>query len=358
MRKCNRKLANGKQIVLRKGDEVYVGVDAHKKDDHVAVLRNGREVATWVMPHGNEAMVKALEPMKKHLKCVAYEAGPTGYGLARALKAAGLPVMVAAPGKTPRPANQGSKTDRLDCIELAEHAAKNDLKGVAIPTEVQEADRQVVRLRGQLVSKLRRVKQQIKGFLLYYGLEEPVGRGCWSAQGISALGQMKLLAPLRFALDILLEELKHLADMLKRVEKELQQTGAEARHREQQERLQTHPGVGWRTAMTYRMELFRPERFESQEDLARYLGLAPAVRDSGQKHRAGHVIRAGCGQLRAMLVEASWRWVRDDPGARRVYRRIVRNTGSAKKAIVAMARRMGVNLWLMLLRKESYRPAV
>jgi len=54
IRKCNTKLANGKRIVLRKGDEVYVGVDAHKKDDHVAVLRNGREVATWVMPHSQE----------------------------------------------------------------------------------------------------------------------------------------------------------------------------------------------------------------------------------------------------------------------------------------------------------------
>src|SRR3990170_5914088 len=162
MKKCNTKLANGKQIVLRKGDEVYVGVDAHKKDDHVAVLRNGQEVATWVMPHRSETLVKALEPMKKHLKCVAYEAGPTGYGLARALHRAGLPVMVAAPGKTPQPANRGSKTDRLDCRDLAEHAQKNDLKGVAIPTEAQEADRQVGRVRGQLVSKLRRVKQQIK----------------------------------------------------------------------------------------------------------------------------------------------------------------------------------------------------
>src|SRR3972149_3797138 len=80
MKKCNTKLANGKQIVLRKGDEVYVGVDAHKKDDHVAVLRNGQEVATWVMPHRSETLVKALEPMKKHLKCRAYEAGPRAFG--------------------------------------------------------------------------------------------------------------------------------------------------------------------------------------------------------------------------------------------------------------------------------------
>jgi transposase len=265
---------------------------------------------------------------------------------------------VVAPGKIPRPANRGSKTDRLDCRELAERAEKGDLKAVEIPTEEQEGDRQVVRLRGQLVNKLRRVKQQIKGFLLYYGLQEPAGLAHWNAEGIAALGELELLAQLRFALDILVEELKSLKEILKRVEKRLMEIGAQACHREEQERLQTHPGVGWRTAMTFRAEVFQPERFGRTEQLSRYVGLAPRVRQSGQTRHGGPLIRAGCGQLRAMLVEASWRWVRDDPGARRVFRRIMRNTGSSKKAIVAMARRMAVNLWLMMRRRETYRFAV
>jgi hypothetical protein len=61
--------------------------------------------------------------------------------------------------------------------------------------------------------------------------------------------------------------------------------------------------------------------------------------------------------LRSLLIEASWRWIRDDAAAAKTYRRLVRNTGSGQKAVVAMARRMAVHLWCMLCRGQEYRPA-
>jgi transposase len=123
-----------------------------------------------------EAITRSLLPMKPFLKKVVYEAGPTGYGLARALQKAGLPIQVLAPGKIEREPNPGSKTDRLDCRKLAEYAEeKKSLKAVAIPTEEEEADRQVWRLRDQLMTQQRRVKQQIKSLLLQNSLAEPEG---------------------------------------------------------------------------------------------------------------------------------------------------------------------------------------
>ncbi len=104
-------------------------------------------------------------------------------------------------------------------------------------------------------------------------------------------------------------------------------------------------------------ELHNPERFESKEQVACYLGLAPRVRQSGEIRREGPTIRAGQGILRSKLVEASWVWIRQDETAARTYGRLCRNTGSGKKAIVGLARRMGVNLWAMTVKGEPYRPA-
>ena len=61
----------------------------------------------------------------------SYEAGPTGYGLARALDRAGVECVVAAPGKIPRGATEKVKTDRRD----AEHLVRLLLAGKLHPVE-------------------------------------------------------------------------------------------------------------------------------------------------------------------------------------------------------------------------------
>lgn len=84
-------------------------------------------------------------------------------------------------------------------------------------------------------------------------------------------------------------------------------------------------------------------------------GLAPQVRQSGQTRHEGGLLKSGNARLRTVLVEAAWRWVRYDGAAASRYRRLVANTGSGKKAIVAMARRLGVLLWRLSVHGEPYR---
>jgi transposase len=351
------KLGNVKSVRASEGDVMTVGLDVHKASVHAALRRNGQEVATWVMPMDNKTIVASLKRFGPALKKVVYEAGPTGYGLGRALKKAGLPGEVIAPGKVPQAPNPDSKSDRLDCRKLAEEAQKGSLKAIAIPTEQEEADRQLARLRDQLIVKQRRVKQQIKSLLLQQGLPEPVGLAHWSAEGLAALKGMRLRHQLQLSLEVLVEELEHLVAWRKRVERHEAWLMKQRRHRKSAQLLQTHPGVGVVTATAFRLEVYQPERFTSAEQLAKYVGLAPRVRQSGPKRRGGPLIKAGRGSLRALLIEASWRWVRDDVAAAKTYRRLVRNTGSGQKAIVAMARRMAVHLWCMLCRREAYRRA-
>ena len=91
-----------------------------------------------------------------------------------------MPVTVIAASKTPRQSAADSKTDLMDAKKLAEYAAKGLLRRIAIPTRLQEADRQLVRTREQLVDKQTCVKLQIKSFLLQHGIHQPEGSlGVW-----------------------------------------------------------------------------------------------------------------------------------------------------------------------------------
>jgi len=353
------KLGNVKSASASEGERMTVGLDVHKATAYAAVRKNGQEIATWVMPMDNQTIVASLKRFGPALKKVVYEAGPTGYGLARALKKAGLPVEVIAPGKVPQAPNADSKTDRLDARKLAEEAEKGSLQKavIAIPTEQEEADRQLARLRDQLIGKQRRVKQQIKSLLLQHGLPEPAGLAHWSAEGLAALKAMRLRHQLQLSLEVLVGELEHLVVLRKRVERHEVWLMKQRRHRRGARLLQTHPGVGVVTATAFRLEVYQPERFATPEQLAKYVGLAPRVRQTGPKRRGGPLIPAGRGSLRSLLIEASWRWIRDDAAAAKTYRRLVRNTGSGQKAVVAMARRMAVHLWCMLCRGQEYRPA-
>jgi transposase len=146
-------------------DKIYLGVDVHKIHYHVAIWHNGRIGCVYSISSDNNKLLRDLKRIRGSLKNIVYEAGPTGYSLVRLLLSAKLPAEVVAATKTPRMVDSAGKTDRLDCQQLAEYAAKGLLTYIAIPTEQQESDRQVVRLRDQLMSKRKRVMQQIKSFL-------------------------------------------------------------------------------------------------------------------------------------------------------------------------------------------------
>jgi len=352
---------DGGAIAVRGSDEVYVGLDVHKETIHAAVWLNGRMRKTWSMPADVAGAIRALEPFRGAVKEVVYEAGPTGYSLARGLQEAGLPVAVVAPSLTPRTSGRDSKSDRLDCRKLAEFAAAGLLRPTAIPSPQEESERQILRQRDQLISKRRRVKQQIKSFLLQHGIATPptLCGPTWSKAGVKALHQLSLPDNLRFCLDVLLTELDHFNQCIERVKNRMRTLSRQARFSDRLERLQTHPGVGPVVALSFLTEMYQAERFPGPREVARYVGLAPQVRQSGQTRREGPILKTGRSALRSLLVEAAWQWVRKDPAAAAIYGRLVCNTGRGKKAIVAMARKLAINLWMMLIREESYRsPAV
>ena len=136
-------------------------------------------------------------------------------------------------------------------------------------------------------------RQQIKSFLLVHGIAQPVGLNCWSDKGIDGLRSLKLDEQLRFCLDVLIEEEQHAYKQVEKVTLELKKLATEERFRERIRCLRSVPGVGLLTAMTFATELIAPERFDEAGEVARMLGLAPRVRQSGDRRREGSLMKEG-----------------------------------------------------------------
>ena len=341
---------------LEDGEAIHVGVDVHKASYSVALYSVDRGLlTTWIQPARPELLIERLQPIRGAVAQIVYEAGPTGFGLARRLRAEGYKAQVIAPSKLLAPVGPEAKSDRLDCHRLAQFSAKGLLHPVRVLTEQEEADRQVLRLREQLVRKTHAVQSQIKSFLLQHGIDEPAGLGHWSKASVTVLRGLVLLPELRFCLDLLLDELAHAQEQVKRVTVRLKELAETDRHRKATAVLSSVPGVGMLTAAAFRLELPEPRRFDHDAQVARMIGLAPQVRQSGETRREGGLLKSGNARLRTVLVEAAWRWIRYDEAAARRYRQLVANTGSSKKAVVAMARRLGVLLWRLSVHGELYR---
>jgi transposase len=338
-------------------ESFWIGLDVHKRSYHVALLRADGKTFTFTTVASPEAFVRQLGQLNIQVAGVAYEAGPTGFSLARALQEEGLPVTVAAPSKIPRSVSPGAKTDRLDCLKLAHYAAKGLIRPIAVPTAEEEAERALLRRRHQLVDRIRQCKQRIKGFLLYHGFKETDAIKNWRSDFKDHIAALPLSTEGRLTIDSHLRELVFLQQELSEVASQLEQLNRHPKHRPVIQALTTVPGVGKVVATTFHLELFRPERFNRAEEVTSYLGLAPTVRHSGEKTPRGYLMPVGQKRLRSLLIEAAWVWRAKDAKAGELYNKLLSKTGIPQKAIAALARKLAIILWRLSIEQRAYRPA-
>jgi len=357
MEKVTSQPKNSKSKINFASDErVFIGVDVHKHSYTVAFYTEkfGHGDA-FVMDAKPLDLIRKLEPMKERIERVVYEAGLTGYGLVRQLRAAGIRADVVNSGKIPRPATEQTKTDRIDCRKLAEYAACGLLKYIGVPDEQQDVDRQLLRLRDVCVQSIQKTKVRIKSFLSYNGIKEPKGLENWSRDGVKSLKSLKLNPELRFNLDMQLGELGSAEARLKKINARIAEMEKEDRYAGNSANLRTITGIGVITAMKVLTEMFQPERFEKETEVAKMMGLSPRISQSGETRRNNGLSPSGNRRLRTCLIEAAWRWRRGDARAAARYDKLRKNTGSPNKAIVGVARKLGIIMWRMITRGEPYR---
>lgn len=356
--KCVRKVSQVDSFV--KGFEQkswWVGLDVHRRSYAVALRRADGQMHTWTSAPDPNALLSTFERCGIRPCLVVHEAGPTGYHLARVLSQAGIEVRIGAPSRIPRPVSPGAKSDRLDCQRLAEYAARDMISGIAIPTNEEEMLRALVRRRQKLTDAIRTCKQRIRALLLYHDNAQGLDLPSWRTAHVEMLFTLELPLVLRALLESHFEEIRNHASNRTKID---QQIGAMLRaHPEWDERLHmfmTVPGIGPRAATTFLAEIFQPERFTRGDEVGSYLGLAPMVHHSGEKTPPGRLRPVGQKRLRTLLVEAAWRARTMDPGLELIYNRVLSRSAQPQKAIVAVARRLGIILWRIALERRPYYP--
>ncbi len=158
----------------------WVGLDVHAAKVVACVVdAESGEMTVRRLP-GDAGEVVAFCAQLAGSTRVAYEAGPTGFGLARALQAAGIGCVVAAPGKIEGPAQDKVKTDRRDAERLVWLLMIDGLHAVGVPTPEEEALRDLVRAREDIRGDLMRARHRLGKLLLRHEARYDGTSDAWS----------------------------------------------------------------------------------------------------------------------------------------------------------------------------------
>jgi transposase len=307
----------------------YVGLDVHKDTIAVASCTGGPLASAkdeGILPHDLPKLRRKLLSLAdaEHLR-VVYEAGPTGYGLCRDLKANGISCIIAAPNKVPLMPGPRIKTDKRDARYLAWQLRMGTLTGIALPDEELEALRDLIRAREDALYTRRRTRQQLGGLLLRHGARWP-GKSTWNQKYIDWIGGLRMGSEAQeLAKQQYLGEVKHFDERIEMLTEQIERLAGMLRgvHAELYRSLQALRGVRALVAATLVCELGDLRRFETASRLMSYVGMVPREYSSGARTWRGSITKAGNPHVRRVLIEAVWSGRLKPAGGARLKRRQV-----------------------------------
>ena len=327
------------------GSVIKIGLDVHARL-YVAVAQYDQllpKPARRLAPSEFVPWVKELL-RAGHTVHVVYEACGFGFDLYRELKALGVHCYVIAPRKLDEQFSR-VKTDPRDATTLCQRLSRylegntRELAVIRVPSEAEEQARHVSRQREQLVRHRQKLEAQGRSLLINHALPAPAH--WWKNQTWSRLSKL-LPAWICLRLEVHRPALLTLHQQISALSAELEAAAPAL----------VPAGVGKLTTVIMTREICSWQRFSNRRAISSYTGLCPGEHSSGTKRVPGSVTKHGNPRLRAALVECAWRMVRFQPQYPPVKKRLVilakgsRATGGQrKKAIVAVARHLAVDLW-------------
>ena len=241
---------------------------------------------------------------------VAYEAGPTGFGLARALDAAGVGCVVAAPGKIERPAQDRVKTDRRDAERLVRLLMVDGLHAVRVPSVEEEALRDLVRAREDVRGDLMRARHRLSKLLLRHDVRFDGSAGVWTTRHRDWLGRVELGGPAQLTLLDYLGAIDALLVRRDTLEAHIERLVPDSPWAQPVARLRCLRGIDTLSAVGLCAEIGDWHRFARAARVMSYLGLVVCEDSSGQRRRQGAITKTGSRHARRLLVEAAWHYRR------------------------------------------------
>jgi len=286
-------------------ERTSVGLDVHARSVVAAAIdtTTGELFRQRLIP-SNEIVLEWLVRLPGPV-AVTYEAGPTGFGLARAMTAAGIRCEVAAPSKLARPAGDRVKTDSRDALMLAKLLRNDDITSVRVPTISQESARDLVRAREDVRGDLMRARHRVSKLLLRHG-HVYYGGQTWSAKHHAWLHRIRFdELGTRCAYEADLEAIEFAVARRDRLDALIAQVAADSEFTDVTRRLCCLRGISTLTGFALAVEIGDWQRFNGSS-IGAYLGLVPAEHSSGQSRRQGGITKTGNSHARRLLIEAAW----------------------------------------------------
>ena len=317
---------------------VFLGIDVHKKTYAVTAICDGQVIKRDTLKASPLALItycKKYYPGAE-LRSV-YESGFCGFHLHRNLIAAGINNIVVDAAGIETASSNRVKTDKRDSLKLASHLANNRLTGIRVPSVENEEKRALTRLRETFVRQRSRLANQIKAQLHLQGLIPADCKKKIGATRIKQLRSLALLPGFKYVLEQFLDCWIEMDLKIKEIDKEV---AKQAQIDTPKEKIfRSVPGIGPTSSRILANELEDLSQFKNERQLFSFIGLTPSEHSSGEHVRQGNITRHGRPLLRKILVQASWKAIKQDLGLADMYDRLAARVGG-RKAIVAIARRL------------------
>jgi transposase len=326
-----------------KAKEIFLGIDAHLKSNQVAGKTDNSAIGPVQNLGFEELLLFAHKQLSLAQKVYAvYEAGPLGYVLYRRLRELGIEAYVSAPECLEQGKRKFNKLDaRKLCSRLYSYGQGDQqmLRVVRVPTEQEEPLRAHSRQYDQLVKQRKAISAQGRSLTLNQGFSS-MSHGWWRAKPYQ---QWSKVLPdwINSQLEVLRPSLELLDQQIAQRKKDLIQSNDQALPK----------GFGAQTMVQMDREIGDWDRFSNRRKVACFFGLVPREYSTGRTQRLGSITKVGSARLRAKSIELVWRLIRFQPnyGPILQWRQSLCSSNKVlkKKAVVAVARRVVIDIWRM-----------
>jgi transposase len=338
--------------------KTWAAFDVHVSGVVAAVLERDSG-GLWVrrLPGASEDVAAFAARLPGPVRAT-YEAGPTGFVLARRLAAAGIDCVVCAPGLIPRGPSDRVKTDRRDAQRLVRLLAAGELHPVAVPGPEEEALRDLVRAREDLRGDLMRARHRLAKLLLRHEVRFDGPQANWTQAHLGWLAGVELAQPAsQRAFQDYRGAVSALMIRREQLEAEIARALPESPWAQTARRLMCLRGIDTLTAAGLCAEIGDFTRFRHPAQVMSYLGVVPSEHSSGERRRRGPITKSGSQHARRLLVEAAWHYRRPP----RVAGSLARRQRDGEPEIIALswkAQRRLHHVWQRMQQRNKRRTII
>lgn len=332
----------------------YVGLDISMKETVICIVNEkGESVHRGRSKTDPEKIAQHLTHTKLKIERVGIESGSLSHWLVDQLKKMNIPAICIDARKMAAVLSiRVNKTDDNDARGIAEAMRCGMYKEVTQKSQAAVEAGTLMQCRKTLVRQRVQIINSVRGFFKTYGIRlSSAGKKEFPEKARTRLPEIFEAA--RTGIESLLNCYEKLCEEIKNLESKIEEL---ARDDEDIKRLMTVPGVGLITAMTFKIEIDDPKRFKKSRDVGAYFGMTPRQYSSGETKRQGRISKCGSSEARTLLTEAglvclmrSKKWSRVKAWGLKIMRR-----HGAKKAAVAIGRKLAVIMHRMLMEKKDF----